>query len=259
MRTKRPTEQGTSDSTAPAGANELRPDDGEGKGRNADSVRRAIMSAGEAVIVEKGFARVTVDDVVKRANLTPNVFQEHFSSMGALLRALSERFVEQMMTVTTQSTQSGIWKGVAGRDVIEVAARMIIDVIVERQGLVRALLSRGATDPALARDLRRIGGYMTQRIVAALAECTNVPIRSTRSVAFALLIAASMAHQHVLVGDGWAGVSFSKEQLTEEVVRAITAYLGLEPTIAIRGDQDGPPTEEIAAITTAEIEMLRDS
>ena len=66
----------------------------------------------------------------------------------------------------------------------------------------------------------------------------------------------ALAHHYILVGDEWSGVSFTKEQLTEEAARAICAYLGLEPTIAIRQETpDAAPTELLPAVSTTEVEV----
>jgi AcrR family transcriptional regulator len=107
------------------------------------------MDAGEALIGEKGFVRATVDEISQRAGVTSDVFYGHFAGKGALLRALNERFCDQAMTVTDQATKSGIWTNATARDVVEVAVRSILDVVIDRQGLVRAVLAHGTTDPAL--------------------------------------------------------------------------------------------------------------
>jgi AcrR family transcriptional regulator len=216
-----------------------------------------LLVAGEAVITEKGFARATVEDVAERAKLSVAVFHAHFQDMGALLRGLSRAFAEQMLTVTNASTGSGIWRGAPARDVVEVAVRSILDVVIDKQGLVRAFLAQSATDASLGADLRKIGAHLSTRLVTVLGECTNVPARPSRAVAFSLLVAVALAHHHVLVGDEWSGVSFSKEQLAEEASAAICAYLGLQPTIAIRQETpDAAPTEMIHALGTAEIETV---
>ena len=139
-------------------------------GKDGERARRALLVAGEAVITEKGFARATVEEISERAKVGTDVFYAHFQGMGALLRALSEVFVQQMSVVTDQATSTGIWKGAAARDVVEVAVRSILDVVIERKGLVRALLTHGATDGSLAADLRGIGTHLSARLIAVLAE-----------------------------------------------------------------------------------------
>jgi AcrR family transcriptional regulator len=219
--------------------------------------RRLLLAAGEAVITEKGFARSTIEEVAQRAKLTPEIFHQHFQGMGALLRALSGMFVEQMLTVQEQSTHAGIWKGAPARDVVEVAVRSILDVVIDRKGLVRAILAHGTTDTSLAADLRKIGTHLSQRLITVMGECTNAPARPTRAIAFSLLVSVALAHHYILVGDEWSGVSFTKEQLAEETSRLVCAYLGLQPTISIREDTpDAARTEMIEALQSSEFEVV---
>jgi hypothetical protein len=170
------------------------------------------------------------------------------------LRALSIAFADQMIAATDQATGVGTWKGAAARDVVEVAVRSILDVVIERGPLVRQILAASAYDQGFAEDLRRIGTHLSTRLVAIMPECTNVPVRPTRALAFSLLLTVSLAHHHVLVGGEWSGVTFSKEQLTEETARAVCAYLGLSPTISMLEDgPDAAPTDMVEAIHTDEI------
>ncbi len=217
--------------------------------RAADKARRALLVAGEAAIAEHGFAAVTARAIEARAKLGPGVFEEHFATTADLLRALSQAFAEQMITVTEQSTSSGIWKGAPARDVVEVAVRSILDVVLERAGLVRAFLTQGPSDPSLAADLRRAGTHLSNRLVAVMAECSGAPARPSRAIAFSLLVSAALAHHTILVGDDWSGVVFSKEELAEETSRLVCAYLGLQPTITIREETpDQARTGMVAAV-----------
>ena len=128
--------------------------------------------------------------------------------------------------------------------------RSILDVVLERAPLVRTFLTESTIDPSLAADLRRVGAHLSTRLIAVMGECTGAPARPTRAIAFALLVSAALAHHTVLVGDDWAGVRFSKEELTEETARLVCAYLGLQPTIAIREETpDAAPTTAIASLS----------
>jgi AcrR family transcriptional regulator len=193
------------------------------EGRVASNV--ILLDAGELEIGTRGFARTKVEHVAERAGVSIDVFHAHFAGMGALLRALNARFVDQMVATVDAATASGSWRGSRVRDVVEIAVRTILDVVHDRQGLVRAFLAHGATDRALALGLRKIGTHMTSRLVVALRECTDAPVAQDRSVAFSLLLSAALAHHCILVGEDWAGVEFSREELAEEASRAISAYL----------------------------------
>ena len=224
----------------------------------ASRERHALLIAGEGVIGEKGLWRTSPADIAAVAGVSVETFHVHFESTLVLLRALSAALVEQMNAVTDQATSSGIWKGAPARDVVEVAVRTIVDVVIDRRGLIRAILAECAQDESLANDLRSIGTHLSNRLLAVFAECTNVPARPSRALAFSLLVAVALAHHHILIGDTWSGVSFSKEQLTEEAARAICAYLGLEPTIGVGGDvasPDAAPTTSVHAAVTREVEV----
>lgn len=233
------------DSTQVAAAQPLK----QGPEAVLDRERRLLLSAGEESINENGFARATIADVASRAKLGLDVAHRHFASMDALLRALSGMFVQQMETVIGQATQSGIWKGAPARDVVEVAVRSVLDVVIDRAGLVRAFLAQGATDPSLSADLRRTGTHLSQRLIAVMSECSNVPARPSRAIAFSLLVSVALAHHYVLVGDEWSGTAFSRYELAEETSRLVCAYLGLQPTIGLLEDSaDSAPTGMIEAL-----------
>jgi len=187
----------------------------------------SLLDAGEAVIVERGFARTTVEDVAQKAGVSVEVFHAHFAGKGALLRALNDRFVDQMIGAVDASTATGSWSTSRVHDVVEIAVRTILDVVEERGGLVRAFLSHGATDRSLAEGLRKIGNHMTSRLVTALASCTDAKESpgTPRTVGFSLLLSVALAHHCVLVGEEWAGVGLTREELTEELTTAISAYL----------------------------------
>jgi AcrR family transcriptional regulator len=186
-----------------------------------------LLDAGEAVIVERGFAHTSIEDVAQRAGVSIDVFHAHFASKGALLRALNDRFVEQMLAAVDASTATGSWSTSRVHDVVEIAVRTILDVVEERRGLVRAFLAHGTTDRSLAEGLRKIGNHMTSKLVAALASCTDAQESpgTARTVGFSLLLSVALAHHCVLVGEEWAGVGLTRAELTEELTTAISAYL----------------------------------
>lgn len=191
--------------------------------------RIELLDAGEAVIVERGFARTTIEDVAQRAGVSLDVFHAHFAGKGALLRALNDRFVDQMIAAVDASTATGSWTNSRTHDVVEIAVRTILDVVEERQGLVRAFLAHGTTDRALAAGLRKIGTHMTAKLMTALAGCKDAKASpaSARTVGFSLLLSVGLAHHCVLVGEEWAGVGLTREELTEELTTAISAYLAV--------------------------------
>src|SRR5687768_5829268 len=52
--------------------------------------RRKLIEAAIQLVHESGFARLTINDVARRAGLTSGAVQHHFSSSRELLRAVAE-------------------------------------------------------------------------------------------------------------------------------------------------------------------------
>jgi AcrR family transcriptional regulator len=193
--------------------------------------RLTLLDAGEAVIGAKGFARATVEDIAARAGVEVDVFYAHFSGKGALLRALCDRWVTQMTMVTNDATHSGIWATATPSEMIDVAARSAIDAIYDHAPIVRAVLAQSATDRTLAASLEKIGTLLTRRVTKVVKEAKSKTQKhiGEREVAFALLLAISLAHHAILVGAGSTGHPFDRDALANEATRAIAAYLGVTP------------------------------
>jgi AcrR family transcriptional regulator len=195
-----------------------------------------LLKAGEVVIADKGFARATVEDIAASARVSTDVFYANFSGKGALLRALAERWVGQMTTVTNDATRSGIWETATRSEMVDLAARSAIDAIYDHAPIIRAVLAHGATDPALSAGLKKIGSLLTRRVMKVIKEnkerTENESHIGEREVAFSLLIAISIAHHAVLVGADSTGQPFLRQEVTTEATRAIAAYLGAVPRSA---------------------------
>ena len=185
--------------------------------------RILILDAAEMLIAHVGFGVVTEEEVAKAANVSIDVFHAHFADKLALLRALNERFCTQAIALTDDATRSGIWDHAAPRDVIEVAVRSILDVVLSRAALVKAVLS--SDDEELLEGFRRVGTNVTARVMGVIDEMRGKDKPDERDVAFVFLLAVSIAHQTIMIGPEWSGVAFEREDLYERTVRAVRGYL----------------------------------
>jgi len=57
-----------------------------------ESTRERILEAAEKLILEKGYAGTTLDDVLKATELTKGAFFHHFKGKAELARAVAERY-----------------------------------------------------------------------------------------------------------------------------------------------------------------------
>jgi len=65
----------------------------------ANSSRERILSTAEAIILQKGFAGTSIDDILEKAAITKGGFFYHFHGKADLARALVERYLRMDMDV----------------------------------------------------------------------------------------------------------------------------------------------------------------
>jgi len=63
--------------------------------RDGSSTRDNILDTAEALILERGYAGVSVDSIIQRLGITKGAFFHHFKNKQALADALLHRFGEQ--------------------------------------------------------------------------------------------------------------------------------------------------------------------
>jgi AcrR family transcriptional regulator len=78
--------------------------------------RAALVEAAEAVFVERGIARATVDEITARAGVAKGTFYLYFSSKEELVRALHEQLWEGHVALTREAAERmltmGLWPAV---------------------------------------------------------------------------------------------------------------------------------------------------
>ena len=73
----------------------------------ANSSRERILSTAEAIILQKGFAGTTIEEILDKSAITKGGFFYHFSGKMELARAIVERYIEMDNAVFDElSTQA---------------------------------------------------------------------------------------------------------------------------------------------------------
>jgi len=183
--------------------------------------RVLIMDAAEAVIADRGFNLTTSREVASFAGVSVDVFHGHFADMRSLLAALCERFCAQATSIIDDATRPGA----GDKGAVDLAVRGVVDLMLGRAALVRAVLASG--EPALVDEIRRVGTHLTVRLSRVLAKAENAP--EPLDVGFAVLLAVSIAHHAIAVGPEWAGVKLDREQISRRAAQAANAYLASTP------------------------------
>ena len=63
-------------------------------GRKGEATRERILVTAEALILEKGYAGMSLDDLLRETGLTKGAFFHHFKGKAGLARAVVERYAE---------------------------------------------------------------------------------------------------------------------------------------------------------------------
>ena len=121
--------------------------------RPAAAGHRARLTAGlAAAIAEKGYAAVTIADVVRIARVSKRTFYEHFADKEACFLALYAETSDELIELigTSAASASGSWEARIGA-----AARAYFERIAGEPELIRAAMLEIQAAGPRARMLRR--------------------------------------------------------------------------------------------------------
>jgi AcrR family transcriptional regulator len=205
----------------------MAPEEEELTRKEPHGAREILLDAAETLINERGFARTSIEDIALASAVSVDVVHAHFADKAAILRALAARFLERVMATIDSATRSGSWSSLRTRDLIEVAVRSLLGLVLDNAPLYRAILTEGEGE--LTTTFRTAGAHLTTRVVAVLAECKGGEVPPERDVGFALNMCAALAHDWIVVGEGWSGIRFTREEMAVEATRAVLGYLDNRP------------------------------
>lgn len=166
--------------------------------RRRSDVRRRILDAALALLEERRWPDIPVDEVTRAAGLSRTAFYRHFDDRDQLLLAL-------MADTGARLANAGrAWRE-AGGDPIEAVRAGLAEMaatMVEHGRLVQAIVDASAYDPevraAWEELLERLIGVTAERIRADVAAGRS-EVRDPDGVAAAL---ARMSAAHLLAGFG---------------------------------------------------------
>jgi AcrR family transcriptional regulator len=192
-----------------------------------------ILDAAEALVAEKGFEDTPVAEVVRRADSSVGAFYTRFRDKQGLLHALYERYYDEAVATTDAALDPARWRGASLASLIEAVVRFLVEIFRERQGLMRAFVVRNHTHPEFQARQERLSHYVIARLSALVLERRGElshadPERATR---FALMLVFSALETMILFGEMRSALlSFSDEDLANELARSTLAYLGVART-----------------------------
>lgn len=197
--------------------------------RSEETLRR-LLDAGQTLITQKGLADVSIPELVRRANSSVGGFYARFRDKDELLRALEERFMTEIGDRLDELTRVEDWEDSSLTEVIQACVSMLVETYRERHALILAFIGRASQDQTIWRGglllRRRVSDQIGRLFVAHAHEISHPD--PERAVSVAVSIALGVMMQKVIFSEVRAhGRELSYGEIGDELVRAVTGYLGI--------------------------------
>lgn len=128
----------------------------ERESQRRGEIRRHVVLATEAVILRKGFAAATMDDVAREAELSKATLYKYFPGKGALLLDLFNHYFDEIKVRMAEI--AAMSKSASAR--LELAIREIVRFHLEKENLSRIMMM----DQAMLKFLRLIFSDDARRV-----------------------------------------------------------------------------------------------
>ncbi len=210
--------------------------------RSAQTLYR-LLDAAESLIEEKGPADASIPEIVRRAESSVGGFYARFRDKNELLRALEERFFNELTVRVDLLSRPDRWRGASIREIVEPCVRELVDTFRERRALIRVFMFSAVQDPEFIEDSLRFRRRVSSRLVALLLTRRDEIRHPDPELAIDLAVqfAFGLMHQSVILGEIRADARrLSDADLVRELTRNFLSYLGISaPTGVSSRNQPG--------------------
>lgn len=200
------------------------------KQARSEQTLQRILDAAEALIQERGLGDASVPEIVRRAGSSVGGFYARFRDKDELLRALEERFFNQLSARVERLLDPERWRGAPAAAIVRAGMQELVDVAHESARLIAAFLVRASHDAEQSADGLRFRQQVSAR-VGALAVARRHEIRHpdpALAADLAVQLAFGLVDQLVVSGGvRAAGRALSRDELVDELVRNVSAYLSI--------------------------------
>ena len=197
--------------------------------RSLETQERLLVAA-EQLIEAKGLSDVSVPEIVAQAGSSVGGFYARFRDKDALLRALEERFFQDVQGRLDLLAPPERWAGASIPAIVLPWVTELITTFRRREALIRCFQLRAARDPKSFEDGRRFRLEVSERI-SALLMVRRGEIRHPdpeRAIDLAVQLGFAFMEQASLLGDVRAGGRvLSETEIIDEFTRIFLAYLGI--------------------------------
>ena len=207
--------------------------------RTTAKIRTAALEA----FAEERFDVVSVSDLAKRAGVSVGGFYARFKNKDALLHALDECMLDEMLQSVRRAMDPDRLDGATLADVVEAYVRPMVRFFVRRRSVARQIVIRARTtqDAGFLERIQQFNaeahGLFEARLLERRREI-RCPDPET-AIQFAIMMISAAAREAVLFGERKMNLSTVRGRaLVESLVRAFLAYLGVKSAHLWTADQE---------------------
>jgi AcrR family transcriptional regulator len=200
------------------------------KQARSEQTLQRILDAAETLIQERGLGDASVPEIVRRAGSSVGGFYARFRDKDELLCALEERFFNQLSARVERLLDPERWRGAPAALIVRACMEELVDVAHERARLIASFLVRASRDAEQSADGLRFRQQVAARVGAlAVARRDEIGHPDPALAAdLAVQLAFGLVDQMVVSGGvRAAGRALSRDELVDELVRNVRAYLSI--------------------------------
>jgi AcrR family transcriptional regulator len=192
-----------------------------------------ILDAAEELIADKGLADTSIPEIVRRAGSSVGGFYARFRDKNQMLRALEERFFDDLRQRVDDLTDPKRWVAAPIDKILRGCVQELVDTFRSREGLIRAFTFRASQAPKFIEGDRQFRAGVSQRLTALLSprfDEFNHPDPEL-AIELAVQLAFGLMHQLVISGEFRVGKRrLTDGDLVDELTRNFLTYAGVETT-----------------------------
>ncbi len=185
-----------------------------------------LLDAAEAILSEKGFDATGIAEIAERGGSSVGGFYRRFADKQALLHALHERFCEEARATAEVALEPERWAVASTAEIVPEFVDFLVRTYREREGLLRAFLLRGISDPPVRERTRGLFEFIAAKLAHLLEQRVGEIAHRDPAfgAAFALHVVLGTLNHTVL---GPTRFELSDDRISAELTHVFLAYLGV--------------------------------
>ncbi len=190
-----------------------------------------MLDAAEALLEEKSWSELTIQEVVSRAGSSVGAFYGRFNDKDGLLHALDERYFVDMIAQIEAAVAQPRWASMTLAETITALAQLIVALHSRKQGLMRTLIlqARLINDPRFREREARLNRYTPQLLALVLAHRAEIQYPEPETaVQFGFLQMFYTAREMLLWPHLAESMPYQGDDLAQALARAYLGYLRME-------------------------------